>query len=424
MAKPRIIVVGGGFSGCGAAITAAKVGAEVMLLERMDMLSGAGLRAGRMNYNGKMAIAEEAKAMGAGDIFEALESITLHQGNIVDEEGAYIYDFAKVDPAMQKIVRDAGVEVRLGCRAADVVKEDGVIKEVILDGGERLSAAAFIDCSGGTGGIDICTKYGGGCPMCLFKCPAFGNRVSIATKAGALEVMFVRPDGTPGGATAATQLYKESLSLELRRRLDKEGAFSIQLPKELFRQDNLSASRSKSQFEHLNLVDSGLTCKLVGSGRILLDTLRSIPGFEKAVFENPWGGRFSKIGHVSMTPRDDSQKVKGFQNLFVGGEKSGPGGGGIAEAIVTGITAGNNAVRQAVEAEPLILPRDCVIGDYSAYTGEMLDTWDAKQMRASVGHGHYFERMKKLGFYPATALSIHKRIQDLGLKGILAKKVI
>jgi len=36
----KIVIVGGGISGCGAALTAVKAGAEVTLLERTDMLLG------------------------------------------------------------------------------------------------------------------------------------------------------------------------------------------------------------------------------------------------------------------------------------------------------------------------------------------------------------------------------------------------
>ncbi|MFC1968225.1 FAD-dependent oxidoreductase [Chloroflexota bacterium] len=424
--RRRIVVVGGGFSGCAASIATAKFGAEVLLLERTDMLSGAGLRAGRMNPNGRLVAAEEAKAIGGGELFEALESIVLHRGHIVDVEHEYTYDLARVDPAMRQVVRAAGLELRLENRAVDVVKEDGVVKAVILDGGERISGDAFIDCSGGTGGVGICTKYGKGCPMCLFKCPAFGDRVSIATRAGAPELMYVRPDGTPGGLGAATQVFKESLSPELRSRLEDERAISIPLPKELIdytKESTLGAVRSRAQFEHINLVDAGLTGKLVASGPMPLATLRNVPGFEKAVLENPWvGAKLSKIGSMSMTPRDDSLKVKGFHNLFVAGDKAGPGNG-IAEAIITGIVAGNNAARVAMGAAPLILPRDCVIGDFIAYTGEMMEVAEGPSLRASMEHGAYLDRMKQRGFYPATPAAIHKRISDLGLAGILDKKV-
>ena len=36
MTRPRVVIVGAGFAGCGAAVAAAKAGAEVVLLERTE----------------------------------------------------------------------------------------------------------------------------------------------------------------------------------------------------------------------------------------------------------------------------------------------------------------------------------------------------------------------------------------------------
>ena len=43
---PKIVIVGGGWGGCGAAEAAARAGAQVTLLERTDMLLGTGLVGG------------------------------------------------------------------------------------------------------------------------------------------------------------------------------------------------------------------------------------------------------------------------------------------------------------------------------------------------------------------------------------------
>ena len=428
MAKVRVVVVGGGFSGCAAAIAASKAGAEVVLLERSDMLSGAGNRAGRMNYNGKLVAAEEAKALGGGEVFEALESIILHRANIVDEEHVYVYNTAVVDPAMRQAVKAAGVELRLERRALDVEKEDGFLTAVILDGKEKLKGDVFIDCTGTFGGVDICTRYGQGCAMCVtYRCPVFGDRVSIATKAGAPELMRIRPDGTPGAIGAAITIHKETLQPQLRTQLEEEGALSIPLPQELIdysKQQKIGGIRSRRQMEYVNLVDIGLAAKCVGLGYMSLAKLRRIPGLEMAMIEDPLGGgKFNNINKVSMTPRDDSLKVKGFRNLLVAGEKAGPGTG-IAEVISTGILAGNNAVRVAVGREPLLLPRSTAIGDFIAYTGEMMETEGGLSQGYSMAHGVYFERMKELGLYSPDAAHIRKRIEDLGLSHVLAQRIV
>jgi hypothetical protein len=426
MARVKAVVVGGGFSGCAAAVAASKAGAEVVLLERTDMLSGAGNRAGRMSYNGKLTLAEESKALGAGDVFEALESIILHRGNIVDEEHAYIYNTAAVDPTMQKLVKARGVELLLEGRATDVEKEDGRLKAVRLESGEKVEGDVFIDCTGSFGGMDGCIRYGKGCVMCVHRCPVFGNRLSIATKAGAPDLSWRRPDGTLGRLSPSVTVYKESLQPEIRERLAREGAISIPLPQELIdysKEDHFKGIRGRHQIEHINIVDIGLGGKCVGMGYFTLADLRTIPGFETVVIEHPMGGeKFNFINHLSMTPRENSLAVKGFKNLLVGGEKSGPGG--IAEAISTGLVAGHNAVRLAAGKDPVVLPRTTAIGDFIAFVSEVIETPEGMYKGCSAGHGIYFERMKELGLYNPDARFTHKRIEDLGLKSILSQRVI
>ncbi|MDP2734698.1 MAG: FAD-dependent oxidoreductase, partial [bacterium] len=137
MNKARVIIVGGGFAGVAAAIAANKVGARATLLERTDMLGGCGLGAGRIRYNGKMVPAEETKAMGGQEVFEALESIVMHRGNIIDEEHTYTYNTLLLDTTLLKIVEAAGVEVHLESRVTSVEKEDGLLNAVVTENGER-----------------------------------------------------------------------------------------------------------------------------------------------------------------------------------------------------------------------------------------------------------------------------------------------
>lgn len=75
----RVIVVGGGWAGCAAAVSAKKQGADVVLVERTDMLLGTGLVGGIMRNNGRLTATEELKAMGGGDLFPVIESNFLHK---------------------------------------------------------------------------------------------------------------------------------------------------------------------------------------------------------------------------------------------------------------------------------------------------------------------------------------------------------
>lgn len=425
MAKPKIIIVGGGFSGCAAAIAAARAGGEVLLIERTDLLLAAGIRAGRMNFNGKKVAAEEAKALGGGDVFEALESIVLHRGNIVDEMHGYIYNTAIAEPTVRRAVEKAGVKLKMCTRITNVQKEGSVIKAVTARDRTRYTGDTFIDCTGTFGGVAVCTKWGKGCVMCAtYRCLTFGDRVSIATKAGAPELMRRRPDGTPGVMGAAITVHKASLSPGLKEKLEREGAVSIPLPKAIIdysKQQSIGGIRSRRQMEFLNLVDIGLSAKCVGIGFLTLPDLRTVPGLEEAIIEDPLGGGlYNNVNKVSMTPRDDSLLTRGLSNLFLGGEKAGPGTG-IAEALVIGAVGGHNAVRKALGMEPLILPRSTAIGDFIAFTGEMMDKPDGLKEGYAFAHGTYFERMKSLGTYSPDPNVAHRRIKELGLAGILAK---
>src|SRR3712207_8979155 len=66
----KIIIIGGGWSGCAAAITAKKAGADVTLYERTDLLLGLGNVGGIMRNNGRYTATEEAIALGASELFE------------------------------------------------------------------------------------------------------------------------------------------------------------------------------------------------------------------------------------------------------------------------------------------------------------------------------------------------------------------
>ncbi|MDP2727574.1 MAG: FAD-dependent oxidoreductase, partial [Dehalococcoidia bacterium] len=159
----KVVVVGGGFAGCAAAVSAAKSGAQTTLVERTDMLLAGGIRAGRMNFEGKLVLAEEAKALGAEDIFAALESIVLHRSNIIEEAHGYVYNTSLAEPTVRRTVEGAGVALRLEDRAVDVLREGDRVLAVKLESGDVLEGDSFVDCTGSTGGVSVCTAYGGGC---------------------------------------------------------------------------------------------------------------------------------------------------------------------------------------------------------------------------------------------------------------------
>lgn len=426
MKKAKVIVSGGGFSGVAAAIAASKVGAKATLFEKTNMLGGSGLRAGQIRYNGKIVPNEETRAMGGQEVFEALESIKLHTGNIIDEENQFVYNTLLLDTTLLKIVTAAGVEVHFETRAMDVEKTDGSLKAIVTEKGERYEGDVFIDASGSTGGISNCVRHANGCVMCIHRCYIFGDRVSIATKAGAQELTWLRPGGKLGRLDPSVTLFKESLSAKLQARLKKEGAFSIPIPDELndpSRMDSYKGLRGEREGAHINLVDNGVGAKCVGLGYFPLTRLRKMPGFEAAQFLHPMEvGRSNAVAMISCTPRENSLRAKGFKNLFVAGEKSMISG--VDDVIASGVLAGYNATRVAFGLEPMELPRTICMGDYIAFKTERWATPEGRSVSCGTGHGIYFERMKQMGFYSNNPAVIHKRIADAGLTGVYSRKLV
>lgn len=75
----KVVVIGGGWSGCAAAITAKKAGAEVELYEKTDMLLGLGNVGGIMRNNGRFTASEELRALGAGDLIDITDANSRHK---------------------------------------------------------------------------------------------------------------------------------------------------------------------------------------------------------------------------------------------------------------------------------------------------------------------------------------------------------
>ncbi|MDP2727694.1 MAG: FAD-dependent oxidoreductase, partial [Dehalococcoidia bacterium] len=313
-------------------------------------------------------------------------------------------------------------------RAVDVRREKARLRAIKLTDGEIIEGDVFVDTSGSSGGISICTRYGKGCVMCMcYRCPTFGDRVSIATKAGAPELMRYRPDGTPGAVGAAVSIYKDTLSSELRQELEAKGRVLVPLPKKMVdyqKAADMGAVKPKEQMENIHLLDIGPVAKCQAISYFPLEWFRQVPGFERAHIEDPsGGGRFNRIRSVTMAPRDDSLKVDGFENLFCAGEKCGPVSG-VAECAALGAVAGYNAVSAVVGNKPVILPASTGMGDFIAFTGEKMRTEPVLRTGYSFEAYHYFDRLVKLGLYSEDVSQIKARINEAGLAGVLSKKVV
>lgn len=424
----RIVIIGGGWAGAAAAIQAKKSGAEVLLIEKTDMLLGVGNVGGIMRNNGRYTAAEEMIALGAGDLFSITDECARHKNiDFPGHKHANLYDVTKVEPAVRRYIEKMGIETMLEARAADVEMDGSTIKAIYLSDGTMIEGDVFVETTGSTGPMGNCLRYGKGCSMCILRCPSFGPRISISKRAGVEDLLGMRGDDSYGAMSGSCKLNKDSLSDEVREKLDRDGVVVLEVPKEDINMDKLNMKvcqqyALKEFAENVVLLDTG-HAKLMTS-YYPLEKLRKIPGLENARYEDPYsGGKANSIRYLSMAPRDNTLKVEGIANLFVGGEKAGLFVGH-TEAIMTGTLAGYNAVRHGMGLKPVELPVSLAVGDIIAHENRMKATKDGLRNRYTFAGAGYFTRMKELGLYSIDTLEIEKRVDLVKMKGFFEQKLV
>lgn len=422
----KVIIVGGGWAGCGAAISARKAGAEVIILERTDMLLGTGLVGGIMRNNGRYTATEELIAMGGGDLFEICDRCSRHTNiEFPGHKHANLYDIAKIHGEVLKHMLSLGIEVLFKVRITKLYLAHKYIVNVQDADGNLFEGDVFIDTTGTAGPVNNCIKYGNGCAMCILRCPSFGGRVSLTGLADIKESMGSKADGSIGAMSGSCKLYKESLSKKIQQMLNEEGVAVIPLPKELI-EDHLDVKACQQyalpEFkDNIVLLDTG-HAKLM-TPYYDLETLRKIPGFENARYEDPYaGGKGNSMRYFAMAPRDNYLKVEGAENLFCAGEKAGLLVGH-TEAIVTGTLAGHNSVRHALGMDLLQIPDCLTTGDAIAYVKERMTKPEGMSKKYTFSGSVYFDRMKELGIYITDSSEIAKRVEECGVKDIFSNKL-
>lgn len=424
----KVVVIGGGWAGCAAAITAKKAGADVLLLEKTDLLLGCGNVGGIMRNNGRYSATEEAIALGARELFEITDKYYTHKNvNFPGHEHATIYDVTKIEKPVRDKIRSMGIEIRFISRVVDVKTDKDKLVAVILEDGEIIYGDAFVETTGSTGPMGNCTANGNGCAMCVLRCPSFGGRVSITNKCGLEDMVGRRKNGDYGAFSGSMKLLKESLSEEIQRDLNDKGCAVVPLPKELINKDILDLKVCQQyalpEFaENIVLIDTG-HAKLM-EPFYNLEVLRMIPGFENALIVDPYsGGKGNSVRYMSVAKRDNYMRAKGISNLFVGGEKAGFYVGH-TEAICTGSLAGHNAARYCANKYLIQLPTNLLIGDFIAYSNNEMIKPDGDKLRFTFAGSIYFNRMKDLGFYSIDSNVALERVRKVSLEGLYDKKVI
>jgi len=418
-----IVVIGGGWAGCAAALTAGLAGEDVFLIERTDMLLGTGLAGGVMRNNGRWTVTEEAIAMGGGEIFKIIDKTSIHRNiDFPGQAHSSIYDVTKIELRIREALEKAGVKLLLKKRIDDVIIVNGIIKAVVTDHDEEIDGDVFVETTGSAGPLSNCKRYGNGCAMCVLRCPSFGGRVSVSEKAGIKERKLAGSGRKYGRISGGCSLLKDSISKELVQQLNHYGKVEVSIPKKLRLADVDVKSKTCPQYS-----DSAFKEKLIfldnGHAKLMmpffpLEKLRQISGFENAIYADPLtGGIGNSIRYLSIAPTDIFLKVKGIDNLFCAGEKIGPIAGH-TEAITTGVIAGNNAVRFSKRKGLFSPPRDTAMGDFINYVNHSLKKSEKLTEIYTFSGAGYFERMKKNGLYQVDKDQIIKKIIKLGLKGI------
>jgi hypothetical protein len=425
----KVVIVGGGWAGCAAAISACKQGAEVVLTERADMVLGTGLVGGIMRNNGRFTATEEMIAMSGGELFQLIDKNCLHRD--IDFPGhrhASLYNVATMEPLVKKFLLEKKVDLHVLTRIEDAQMDGSRVKAVIGKQGEekvRFQGDAFIDATGTAGPPSNCTKYGNGCVMCILRCPSFGGRVSLTAKVGVKE-MVGKKGGKIGAMSGACKLFKESLSREIVNTLNERGVVVIPIPP--FERTEGKLSIKACQQYALPEFEENIVLLNTGHAKLMapffpLEALRQIPGFENARYEDPYaGGVGNSIRYIGMSPRDDALKVEGVENLFCAGEKSGLLVGH-TEAIVTGTLAGYNAIREIKREKLFVLPSSLAVGDAITYVGTQMKTEEGLSYKYTFSGSVYFERMKQRQLYSTDVEEIERRVDAAGLTSFFSKEV-
>ncbi|MDP2871430.1 MAG: FAD-dependent oxidoreductase [Bacillota bacterium] len=423
-ANLAVVIVGGGWAGCAAAVSAARAlrgRGRAVVLERTDMLLGLGLAGGIFRNNGRYTAAEECLALGGGGrLIGVMDGAARHTGiEFPGHRHASLYDTNAIEPDTRAFLAAEGVEVRLMARVTGAGRAGRRVTRVEA-GGEAIMAQAFVDATGSAGPPGNCLHYGNGCAMCVLRCPSFGPRLGLAELAGHDELVATRADGTPGSFSGSCDLRKDSLDPWLREQLERTGVAQVPIPEDLRQPGKLDAKACQQynlpEFgSSLVLLDSG-TAKMM-SPYFPLEGLRRLPGLSRARYDDPAaGGIGNSVRFMAIARHDRCLRVTGLANVFCAGEKCGPQVGH-TEAIVTGMIAGHNAARSALGLEPVALPSDLAVGDFVGVLTSIVRK-GRLATRLTFAGAAFFERMRMRKAYTTDGQAIRDRIAGLGLDGI------
>jgi len=416
----KVIIIGAGWAGVAASYEAKKLGAEVTLIEKTDMILGTGLVGGIMRNNGRYTAFEELKCMGAKDFVELIDNASIHRNiDFPGHKHANLYDVTKIENIIKNKLLDIGVNIITKESIIKVNLENKKIESIESNKGNIYIGDVFIDTTGSAGPMNNCVKYGNGCSMCVLRCPTFGPRVSITKLCGIKELIGKRNNNELGSMSGSCKILKESLSKELIDELNENGKLIIPLDDENIEDHlNLKACQQyalKEFRDNLILLDTG--CAKLMTPYYTLNKLKNIKGFENARYVDPYsGGIGNSMRFFAIAPHDNTLKVKDIDNLFCAGEKVFLVGH--TEAIVTGFLAGYNAINLIKKKKLFEISRETCIGEAVAFSNEMINVENGLKNKYTLSGSILFDRIKSLNLYTIDNKKIQKRIKKLGLENL------
>ncbi len=380
-----------------------------------------------MRNNGRYTASEELIALGGGDLIKITDRVSTHRNiDFPGHKHATLYNVNLIEGEVRKYLTSLGIEILIESRVNDVKFDGNKIHGVYLSNGTYIEGDVFIETTGTTGPMGNCLRYGNGCSMCILRCPAFGPRISISERCGVADIQGERDDDVLGAFSGSCKLAKESLSEDIKNKLDKDGVVVLQIPKEDVNYGKLSTKvcqqyALKEFAENVVLLDTG-HAKLMTT-YYPLEKLRKIKGLEYAKYVDPYAGsKGNSIRYLSVAPRTNDLKVVGVDNLFCAGEKSGLFVGH-TEAICTGTLAGHNAVRLIMGMSLLILPSSIAVGDIISFANEKANTREGRKNRYTFAGAGYFKRMQELGLYTTDIDEINNRVKKINLDNIFEQRL-